>query len=116
MFNRRAAARSSREIPEREALEKPVDANLFYFEYKVDDEIFSPRWGKSAWWMNVRTASHIRANVRARAHRNFLINSLCANYIFSVNLFNPLTSARTMKDFSYGGSTGNRIFRGCNES
>lgn len=38
----------SRGIPEREALEKPVGANLFYFEYKVGDEIF-PAAGKSAW-------------------------------------------------------------------
>lgn len=44
-FNRRAAAVAAgppEEIPEREALEKPVGANLFYFEYKVGDEIFSP--------------------------------------------------------------------------
>lgn len=39
-FNR-CVAGSLEEYPaEREALEKPVGANLFYFEYKVGDEIF----------------------------------------------------------------------------
>jgi len=47
-FNRQRAAGPPRETAEREALEKPVGANLFYFEYKVDDEIFSPPRGKSA--------------------------------------------------------------------
>lgn len=39
-FNRRVAGSPEEYPAEREALEKPVGANLFYFEYKVDDEIF----------------------------------------------------------------------------
>lgn len=39
-FNRRVAGSPEEYPAEREALEKPVGANLFYFEYKVGDEIF----------------------------------------------------------------------------
>lgn len=46
-FNRRAAGSPEEYPAEREALEKPVGANLFYFEYKVGDEIFPAARGKN---------------------------------------------------------------------
>lgn len=46
-FNRRVEQSLPRNIYlKKEALEKPVGANLFYFEYKVGDEIFPAAWKK----------------------------------------------------------------------
>lgn len=65
-FNRRVAGSPEEYPAEREALEKPVGANLFYFEYKVGDEIFSHR-GK-----NVRgRRTYGQALARARRGKIF---------------------------------------------
>lgn len=104
-FNRRVAGSPEEYPAEREALEKPVGANLFYFEYKVGDEIFPAAVKTCVVDESVRTGLGAHA-----AGRNFLINSLCANYIFSVSSFNVLTSTRDDERFFHGGSTRNRIF------
>jgi len=101
-FNRRVAGSPEKYPTEREALEKPVGANLFYFEYKVGDEIFP-----AAIKMCV-VDEHTRRALAHAAGKNFLINSLCANYIFSVSSFNVLTSTRDER-FFHGGSTRNQI-------
>lgn len=105
-FNRRVAGSPEEYPAEREALEKPVGANLFYFEYKVGDEIFPAAVKMCV--VDERADGPWRARARA-AGKNFLINSLCANYIFSVSSFNALTSTRDERFFR-GGSTRNRIF------
>jgi len=89
-FNRRVADSPEEYPAEREALEKPVGANLFYFEYKVGDEIFPAA---------VKMCVVDETYGRALAGKNFLINSLCANYIFSVSSFNVLTSIARQKIF-----------------
>lgn len=60
-FNRRVAGSPEEYPAEREALEKPVGANLFYFEYKVGDEIFP-----AAVKMCVVDETYGRALARAR--------------------------------------------------
>lgn len=67
-FNRRVAGSPEEYPAEREALEKPVGANLFYFEYKVGDEIFSHR-GKNV--RGRRTYGRALARARARGGEKF---------------------------------------------
>lgn len=55
-FNRRVAGSPEEYPAEREALEKPVGANLFYFEYKVGDEIFPAAVENVRGRRNVRTS------------------------------------------------------------
>lgn len=66
-FNRRVAGSPEEYPAEREALEKPVGANLFYFEYKVGDEIFPAAVKMCV--VDERADGPWRARARARRRR-----------------------------------------------
>lgn len=68
-FNRRVAGSPEEYPAEREALEKPVGANLFYFEYKVGDEIFPAAVKMCV--VDERTYGRALARARARGGEKF---------------------------------------------